>query len=79
MVLLVVTYSSISLDQSFTPEHGFSNLSHDICSITGSKQHDTPTSPAHTSCSAKTMNKVNGSVWDIVEDDVADGDGIDTS
>ena len=76
---MVITRSCECLDQSFTSKHGFPDFPDDICPITRTKQHDTPSSPAHTTRSTKTVNEIDRGMWDIIKNDMANGDGVDTS
>lgn len=75
-----VIYSYVhGLDQSLTPEHSLPHFAHDIRTVASTEQDDTPSTPAHASSAAQTMDEVDGGVGNVVQDDMPHRDSIDAS
>ena len=67
------------LNQSGTLEHAVADFLYNISAIAFTDEHNTSPSSAHTPDTSKTVYEVDTGMGNIVEDDVADHQGINTA
>ena len=67
------------LDQRLTPEHALADLPHHISPIALADQDDSPTSSAHAPGPAEPMDEIDRGMRHVVQDHVADGEGVDAA